>query len=294
MSLIEQFHINAGKSVQRLFSKSPNACSFFGLGWIRLERMVEVKKLLFTRSILALDDSESCKMVFCKRVEDHLMNVEAGRRNIYSSNVFDMLNVASDFGFLDVLVGMSRMRHHWSKDVWKRNVWKRAWELDECYWGMQRLCHRSLDLMMNINGKSRYLVWWQISDADHRLMRCWETMVRLISHTSLLKVDDVRLKGSTVAARFCTSCDLSAMEDARHLIMQCPKWQSERTELMAEILNISDGTGQALLESQCDLLYVLMGKHARGFTYEQMVGVWTMSAWHIARMYNRKVRQGIG
>ena len=125
-------------------------------------------------------------------------------------------------------------------------------------------------------------------------MRCCETMVRLISHGSLLKVNDVRLKGSTVAARFSTSCDLSAMDDPRHLILQWPWWQTERTEMMAEITNISDGTGQALLESQCDIPYVLMGKPARRFTYEQMVVVWTISVRHIARMYNIKVRQGIG
>ena len=58
VNLIEQFQIYAGKRVQRLYSKAPNDCYFFGLGWIRLVRMVEVKKLLFARSILALDDRD--------------------------------------------------------------------------------------------------------------------------------------------------------------------------------------------------------------------------------------------
>ena len=102
----------------------------------------------------------------------------------------------------------------------------------------------------------------------------------------MLKVDDVRLKGSPIAARCCSSCDLSAMDDARHLILQCPKWQAERTDLMSEILRIPDGTGQVLLESQCDIVYVLMGKPFRGFSSEQMVIVWTISARHIAKMYN--------
>ena len=56
----------------------------------------------------------------------------------------------------------------------------------------------------------RYLVWWQISDVNHQLMKCCETTVRLVSHASLLRADGVRLKGSPIASRFCTSCDLAA------------------------------------------------------------------------------------
>ena len=48
VSLIESFQIYTGKRVQRLFDRSPNSCSFYTLRWLRLERLVEVKKLLFS------------------------------------------------------------------------------------------------------------------------------------------------------------------------------------------------------------------------------------------------------
>ena len=57
--------------------------------------------------------------------------------------------------------------------------------------------------------------------------------------------------------------------------------------MMREISVIPDGSGHALLESQCDLVYVLMGKSAKGCTFEQMVIVWSISARYITRMYNR-------
>ena len=179
--------------------------------------------------------------------------------------------------------------------MWKRRkICKRARELDECFWAIQVLSQRSLDLLSNVCGGSGYLVWWQISDANHRLMKCCEIMVRLVSHESLLKTNDVRLKGSPAAARFCNSCNLAAMDDARNLIMQCPAWQEERTDMMREISVIPDGSGHALLESQCDLVYVLMGKSAKGCTFEQMVIVWSISARYITRMYNRRIKEGIG
>ena len=58
VSLIESFQNYAGKRVQRLFCRSPNSFSFYSLGWLRLERLVEVKKLLFVRAILSLEVTE--------------------------------------------------------------------------------------------------------------------------------------------------------------------------------------------------------------------------------------------
>ena len=59
-------------------------------------------------------------------------------------------------------------------------------------------------------------------------------MIKLVIHSSLLKTDDVRLKGLPVLARFCDKCDLSAMDDVRHLVLQCPNLQPERNDLLAK------------------------------------------------------------
>ena len=52
---LETFQNYAGKRIQRFFHRTPNICSFFGLGWMRLSRFIQVRKLLFIRAILALD-----------------------------------------------------------------------------------------------------------------------------------------------------------------------------------------------------------------------------------------------
>ena len=152
MKLFEDFQTYAGRRIQRLFSRSPKICSFYGLGWIRLERFIEVKKLLFVRSVLSLGLDEPSRRVFCSRLEDYLVNVDVGVANVYGSNVFDMLNVASDIGVLDDVVSMARLGHRWSKDMWKKKIWKRAWDMDEYFWAIQTLCHRSLDLLANVCG----------------------------------------------------------------------------------------------------------------------------------------------
>ena len=54
-------------------------------------------------------------------------------------------------------------------------------------------------------------------------MRYSEMMIiRLVGHT--LKFNgDIRLKGLPLSSRLCDQLDLAAMDNARHLVLQCPK-----------------------------------------------------------------------
>ena len=46
ISLLESFQEYAGEKIQRLYRLVPNVCAFHALGWMRLERLVEVKKIV--------------------------------------------------------------------------------------------------------------------------------------------------------------------------------------------------------------------------------------------------------
>ena len=174
------------------------------------------------------------------------------------------------------------------------SIWARAWELDICLWRVQTRCHRSLGLLSSICSGPGFLIWWQIAHDDHRLMIACEKMVKLVSHSSALKADDVPLKGAPAFAKFCSDCDHAATDDARHLVLQCPKWQPIRNEMFDAIASITDGCGRAILDSQCDLALVLMGKLVDGIMHEQMIKIWTISAVYISRMYDSKLKEGIG
>ena len=213
-----------------------------------------------------------------------LVSPEERSSNFGDSIVFDMLNVASVFGMLNDVVNMVRLGHYWPKDVWSKRIWERALELDGCFWRVRVKCHRSLDLLDGICGGASYMPWWRVSDEDNRYMRECEIIVCLATHFSVLRNDDVRLKGLPLGARLlvCDQCDLADIDDARHLIMQCPELQHQRTVMMDEIAGIEGGFGQ------------LMAKHVEGFSWDQMVTVWIIAAKHIASMYKVKVKSGIG
>ena len=86
----------------------------------------------------------------------------------------------------------------WSKEVWKKRIWKRAWELEDGFWCVQMRCHRSLDLLSTVCVLTKYVIWWTIADNNHSLMRVCGTMVKLVTHSSLLRLDDVRLRTANV------------------------------------------------------------------------------------------------
>ena len=219
---------------------------------------------------------------------------ENGRENIHGSVVFDLLNVANTFGMLADVINMVRRGLMWTKFEWKKKVWQRAWELDRRFWQVHTLCHQSLNLLSSICKVPEYLIWWQMADDNHQMMKRCETIVKLISHASLLKVDDVRLRGASSFSKFCVDCDLGVVDDIRHLVLQCPKWQTGRTEMMNEIENIPDGRGVALLNSQCDLVIALLGGIDNVYTYEQKVRILTISAECITNVYHEKVKEGVG
>ena len=57
--------------------------------------------------------------------------------------------------------------------------------------------------------------------------------------------------GGGVGASLCDQCDLAALDDARHLILQCPKWQNESGIKPREIAAIQDGSGLMVIYCMC-------------------------------------------
>ena len=123
-----------------------------------------------------------------------------------------------------------------------------------------------------------------------------ETLARLVCHASLLKTDDVRLKGRHRSERVCALCDMYEDDNVRHLVMQCPRLQPERATMFTELRNSGGGSGGRVLENHGDILSVLLGGPVEVLTGDQMDDFWLISSLHISKMYQRSMalRDGIG
>ena len=118
-------------------------------------------------------------------------------------------------------------------------------------------------------------------------------MVKILCRASLLKVDDVRLKGRPAIEKCCPLCDLGAYDDAYHMILQCPSTQLARNRMFVDLQNVQDGAGGLVLDSGENILLVLMGKHPVGIPDNVMIDFWVVAAKYIANMYRSKTKRGI-
>ena len=123
-----------------------------------------------------------------------------------------------------------------------------------------------------------------------------EIMAKLLCRCSLLKSDDVRLKNLTPSNRWCDCCDISNVEDVRHLVRYCSSTQSMRDRMFIEVDRLVDGRGNYSHLSINDKFDVLLGSLIRGLDPPSMIDIWLTGASFIGMMYNHRVRsrKGIG
>ena len=292
--LLESFQNYACKRIQRFHPRAPNACGLYSLGWVRLERYIQVKKMLFIRSILTMEEGSVAKTIFSERVKQ-LNQAGTPLKDEEYSIVSNLMNVVSVFNLSREVLNMIERGHVYEKATWKKIIWDRAWSLEDTFWRVECNLQRNLDLISVINPSPRYLTWWALSDRYPSLIYFCETLGRLVCHASLLRMDDIRLKGLPAFARACPLCDLSAPDDARHLILQCTSSEDSRNLMFAEITARMEA-GNPHFSLTGDILSILLGKQCEGYSFEQMECLWVISGKYIHEMYRENLRQkeGIG
>ena len=68
-------------------------------------------------------------------------------------------------------------------------MWERAWEMERDEWNKTVPNDKHYDLIGRVMKEPSYLEWWNTEDSNQSEMKQCESMVKRISHTSLLKGD---------------------------------------------------------------------------------------------------------
>ena len=136
---------------------------------------------------------------------------------------------------------------------------------------------------------------WSLSNKYANMIQFCEIVAKIISHASLLKCDDVRLKHLPYGNRACSLCDLYLPEDVFHITVQCPGTQQLRFELYAELALYPD-IDQVLREHEQDTMSIYLGKYPTDCSYNVMETLWCISWKHISGLYKFVLsqRQGVG
>ena len=296
INLLDSFQKYAGRRLQRFPQTSPSHTSFTGLGWMRVEMFIYVRKLLFLRTITVMDDDVVYKKLLLSRARQFDSDITKYEINSSCSPIFEILRVSILFGIYRETMMMICGTHVYSKVGWKNLVWKHAWQIEEDDWRLRCSYFPSLSGIYRIMDNPQYMIWWQISDKNTSIMRECETMVRMVCKTSDLRCDDHRLKGLAFSLKSCTLCDDMAHENPEHMILQCTYLSEERRKMFSDIVNMKDGVGNKILEYSENILWSILGRPVDGIRWPDMIEFWSITAKHVYIMYRivLKDRAGIG
>ena len=86
-----------------------------GLGWVRIEIYIYVKKLLFRRTISVLKDGSICNIVAASRANSFNENIAQGMLNVHQSPIFDILKIVLLFDLYDECMRMLKGLVYYSK-----------------------------------------------------------------------------------------------------------------------------------------------------------------------------------
>ena len=286
IDLLRKFQRMVGRRCQRFHPKSPNYSAYIPLGWLSLDRYIQGKKLLFLRTILVLDENAVCQRILKERSLEFSREIDKARVNEFDSPIYDLLNTSIDIGLYETCMNSIQRGHHYTKTQWKRLVWEAVWkrEDEDC----TRL-YKEVSvppLIFRIIDKPYYLLWWIVSDQIPKLMPMCEKMAAIATNSSLLKTDDVRLKNSSFWAKVCQRCDLGIKEDANHAIMQCPFYEDMRSDMYNEIENLQCVEINDALSNNNDRLALILGKHPKEVSLENMFKLCCITGKHVTRIYN--------
>ena len=286
---LRAFQRYVGRRCQRYPKRSPNYSAYVPLGWMSIHRVIQVKKLMFLRTILVMEDNDICKRILVHRAEEFCNNIEIGRRNEFCSPIFDILSTSIQVDLFDIYMRMVRTGCTFSKAEWRKKVWEKVWlkEDEDCSL-LYKQPHQNY-LLFEITEKPYYLIWWILADLFPEKTYMCEIMASLVCDTSLLRSTDYRLKRKTLNSKMCDKCSLGILESVRHLVMQCPFFSDESNAMFTALGNLNNDIANRVINDPTEYFNIVMGKQPDYATCEEMIDIWLLTGFHISKLFKRAI-----
>ena len=219
--------------------------------------------------------------------------MEKGRRNENSSPIFEILSTCIQIGLYDVCMRMINTGCQFSKMEWKKLVWEKVWLMeDEDCIILYKQPHQKY-LLFEITDKPYYLVWWILADLHPQKTHMCEIMAKLVCDAGLLKSTDYRLKGKSFSNKICIKCELGALEDIKHLLMQCPSYNEERMYLHQSLIQLGTDVATHIVNDAANYFHNIMGRQPENVEFQDMIEIWMLTGEHISKVYRKVIRDRV-
>ena len=117
------------------------------------------------------------RKVFVSSFDAFMLNMEHNSINTYRSPVYEMCKVCKKFGLLNMVDSiLSGDLPTPSKKKWSDLVWG----IDDDYWRSVNTMNKGNDLLASTMEGIRYMVWWQMSDAETSMIKECECIAKIL------------------------------------------------------------------------------------------------------------------
>ena len=288
IDMLDAFERYAGRRFQYFPFRSPNATSYRGLGWMKITSFIKGKKILFIRTVIHQPEYMPCRGILSNVISLYDNNTVV--ENTYNSPLIDILNTAVEMGLIDTVKRMENGSIVYSKQIWSKLVWMKIWQYEDSIWQDETASSNYLNVLSKVIDGPAYLSWWQLADQTPNIVRNFETMVKLVCRASRLKNDDCRLRRASHNTKMCVQCGLGQIENIEHLILTCPKYETQIAEMYDRIETLGFDIPNE------HRFRVILGGFFGEYTFEELSPIWRISCEYICKIYADVLdsRLGIG
>ena len=106
VELLDKFQAFAGNHIQRLCTSTATTCGYFELGWLHLSTLVHVRKLLFLKTVIVMENSSIIKEVRIDSVNDFMKDISKNYDNSLDSPIFEIMKSAINLSILNTVMGL--------------------------------------------------------------------------------------------------------------------------------------------------------------------------------------------
>jgi hypothetical protein len=204
-----------------------------------------------------MDDSRLCKQVYKESKQLHLRK----KRGNWASTIkkilkkYNLLELWRDENKLLNLDGKGNREAKTVLDhrrFWRGFIHKKIGEYEEHRWKIKMEKKPKLRTYRTFKSKLILENYLNVNNVKGKKL-----MASLRSGTNTLEIEKGRWKGVDKEQRFCLKCDKKLVEDEKHFVTHCERYQHERGKLFEQISTLSNGKwnlSQMIADNQFSLL----------------------------------------
>ena len=250
-----------GRRLLRCSSKTTLFAIQGELGLWSLRARRDLKKLVYWGNLMDMEDNRLCKIVYKESKRIHLQKSRANWASTIK-NILKKYNLVELWRDESKLLDLDGKGNGEAKTpvahrrFWRRFIYKKIGEYEEQRWraGMEK--KSKLRTYRTFKTKLKLEKYLNVGNLKGRKL-----LTSLRSGSNMLEIEKGRWKRVDKEQRLCLQCDMKQVEDEKHFVVACGRYNNERNLLYDQILTLSEGKLNVKQNDYSEPIYLIDDKN---------------------------------